>query len=78
MLLLDRNHLHKAVDRICKFYKSTVIGFHLGDHPIIVVNDSENVKKALNHRDFDGRPDILMGRMRHPNLALHGNLKNYF
>lgn len=72
MLLLNHKHLHRAVNRICQFYKSTVIGFHLGEFPIVVVNDSENVKKALFHRDFDGRPDILMGRLRHPNLDLHG------
>ncbi|XP_055296744.1 probable cytochrome P450 304a1 [Sitodiplosis mosellana] len=72
MLLLNHKHLHRAVNRICQFYKSSVIGFYLGKFPIVVVNDSENVKKALFHRDFDGRPDILMGRMRHPNLDLHG------
>lgn len=47
-------------------------GLHLGPHPVVIVNDSENVKKVLYHRDFDGRPDILMGRMRHPELDLHG------
>lgn len=72
LLSLDRNHLHRAVNRICKFYKSTIIGFYLGETPIIVVNDSNNVKKALLHKDFDGRPDSLVGRMRHPNLQLHG------
>ncbi|XP_031627920.1 probable cytochrome P450 304a1 [Contarinia nasturtii] len=72
MLLLNYNHLHRAVNRICKFYKTTVIGFYLGEWPCIVLNDSENVKKALFHRDFDGRPDILMGRLRHPNLDLRG------
>lgn len=72
MLLLDRKHLHYAVNRICQFYKSTVIGFHLGEYPIVVVSDIENVKKVLNNRDFDGRPDILMGRLRHPDFELHG------
>lgn len=72
MLLLDRNHLHRAVNRICEFYKSTIIGFHLGETPIIVVNDSDGVKNALNHRDFDGRPDILLARLRHPDLELRG------
>lgn len=74
MLLLDRKHLHFAVNRICQFYKTTVLGLHLGPYPVVIVNDSENVKKVLYHRDFDGRPDILMGRMRHPNLDLHGEL----
>lgn len=75
MLLLDRKHLHYAVNRICQFYKSTVLGIHLGPYPVVIVNDSENVKKVLYHRDFDGRPDILMGRMRHPDLDLHGLYK---
>ncbi|XP_031627919.1 probable cytochrome P450 304a1 [Contarinia nasturtii] len=72
MLLLDHKHLHLAVDRICKFYKTSVLGMHLGPFPTIVINGSENVKKMLNNRDFDGRPDILMGRMRHPEMDLHG------
>lgn len=55
MLLLDRNHLHRAVNKICKFYKSSVIGLYLGDDPTLILNDHESVKKALNHRDFDGR-----------------------
>lgn len=72
ILLLNRNHVHLAVNKICKVYKSNIIGMHLGDNPIIVVNDNESVKRALNHRDFDGRPDILMGRLRDPKLNLHG------
>lgn len=72
MLLLNRNHLHQAINRFCQFYKSTIIGFYLGEFPIVVVNDNKNVKKVLYHRDFDGRPDNLLARMRHPNLDLHG------
>lgn len=61
---------------MCQFYKTTVIGFYLGEFPIIVVNDVESVKKALFHRDFDGRQDILMGRLRHPNFEIHGRCGN--
>lgn len=64
--------MHRAVDRICKFYKSTIIGLYLGDDLTLILNDPESVRKALNHRDFDGRPDILLGRLRHPNMELHG------
>lgn len=60
MLLLDRKHLHYAVNQICQFYKTTVLGIHLGPYPVVIVNNSEYVKKALFHRDFDGRPDILV------------------
>lgn len=72
MLMLDHKHLHKAVNRLSKFYDSTILGFHLAGTPVVVLNDSEKVKKALNHRDFDGKPDLLLGRLRDPNLNLHG------
>lgn len=49
-----------------------MIGLYLGDTPVLVLNDNEKVRQALNHRDFDGRPDILTGRLRDPNLNLHG------
>lgn len=74
MLLLNRKHLHLAVNRICKFYNTTVLGVYLGPFPVIIVNDNANVRKVLNHRDFDNRPDILMGRLRHPELKMHGKL----
>lgn len=72
MLLLDRKHLHRAINRICKYYESTIIGFYVGESPVVVVNDNASLKKLLNNRDFDGRPDILQARMRHPTLDLHG------
>lgn len=72
MLLLDRKHLQYAANRICEFYKSKVVGLFLGGDLLVIVNDLDGVKKALNHRDFDGRPDILMGRMRHPTMGKYG------
>lgn len=69
MLMLNSKHLHFAVDRICEFYKSTVIGLHLGKFPVVIINDLENLKKSLYHRDFDGRPDILLTQLRHPDFA---------
>lgn len=72
MLILDRKHLHRAINRLCKYYNSTCLGMYLGDTPVIVLNDHKNVKKALLHRDFDGKPDILMGRLRDPHFGLYG------
>lgn len=73
MLMLNHKHLHFAVDRICAFYKSTVIGLHLGTIPVVIINDLKNLKKSLLHRDFDGRPDILMTKFRHPEFEpMHG------
>lgn len=73
MLMLNHTHLHFAVDRICAFYKSTIIGLYLGTFPTIIINDLANLKKSLYHRDFDGRPDILLAKLRHPEFApMHG------
>lgn len=70
MLMLNSQHLHQAINRFCKFYRSTIIGFHLGEFPIVVVNDQINVKKVLYHRDFDGRPDILLGNKLEKEILL--------
>lgn len=74
MLILDRRHLQKAVNILAKWYKSNIIGLYLGDFPTIVLNDTERVKKALNAREFDGKPDFLIGRMRDPKMNLRGKL----
>lgn len=73
MLLLNQKHLHRAVERMCKFYKSSILGLYLGSFYTVAITDLENTKKALNHRDFDGRPDFLLIRLRHPNFdPVHG------
>lgn len=66
MLMLNHRHLDKAVQFFTKWYKSNIIGLHLGSMPTIILNDTEQVKKALYHRDFDGRPDLLLARLREP------------
>lgn len=75
MLLLNHKHLHFAVDRICEFYKTTVLGLYLSNFPTIIINDLETMKKALIHRDFDGRPDIELTKLRHPTFeSNHGTI----
>lgn len=72
MLFLDRHHLQKAANILAKWYKSNIIGLYLGDFPTIIVNDTEKVKKALYAREFDGKPDLLIGRLRDPKMNLRG------
>lgn len=72
LLVLNHRHLHKAIDFLAKWYKSNIIGIYLGATPAIILNDTEKVKKALFHRDFDGKPDLLLGRLREPNMILRG------
>lgn len=72
MLFLDRKHLQRAANKLCQFYKSTIIAITLGNDPTLIVNDLKSVKEVLNHRDLEGRPDILLGRLRHPSFGNYG------
>lgn len=73
MLLLNRHHLHKAANKLCEFYKSNIIGIHLGPFPLVILNDNEKVRKALYTREMDGRPGVLMARMRDPKMNITGD-----
>lgn len=77
MLLLNRHHLHKAANKLCKFYNSNIIGIQLGSMPLVILNDSEKVKSALYTREFDGRPDVLMARMRDPKMNITGKQRRF-
>lgn len=48
----------------------------MGETPIVVVNDLRNVKKLLNHQDFNGRPVPLMVELRHPNFECYGRCES--
>lgn len=40
--------------------------------PTVVANDYESVRELLYRREFDGRPDLLVARIRDPHLNLRG------
>lgn len=74
LLLLAINHknLHFAINKLCKFYKSSVIGFYDGPALTVVANDQKSIREMLNNPDFDGRNDFLIGRLREPDYKLNG------
>lgn len=72
MLILNRHHVQKAANLFAKWYKSNIIGLYLGDYLTIILNDTEKVKQALFAREFDGKPDLLIGRLRDPKMNLRG------
>lgn len=78
MLLLNRNHLHKAVNKLCQFYNTNILGIYLGDKLTVILNDSEKVRKALYQSEFDGKPDLLVARLREPDFNLLGKMKIFF
>ena len=72
LLLINYKHIHLGIEKLCKYYKSDVIGFYFADTPTIVVNKWDHVKEALFNPDLDGRPKMMMAKLRDPNLDLKG------
>lgn len=64
--------MHKASDWLCRYYKTNVLGFYFADKLAIVANDAESVKEALFNMDMDGKPKMMLAKMRDPNLNLRG------
>ncbi|XP_059056664.1 probable cytochrome P450 304a1 [Achroia grisella] len=58
------NNLSLAFQRLGEWYDTKIVGLFLGTLPTIIVNDSTMIKEMLNHEDFDGRTDIILGRLR--------------
>lgn len=72
MLLLDYNHMHKALDKLCHYYKSDIIGFYINEYPTIVVHNTELSLKCLNRREFDGKPSLPLAKLRSPDDQVRG------
>lgn len=76
MLLLNYKHMHLAVDWLCKYYKTDLLGMYCGSVPTIVANSHASVKALLNHNDFDGKPALLLGKLRHFDFNIRGIRSN--
>ncbi|KAG5669890.1 hypothetical protein PVAND_000181 [Polypedilum vanderplanki] len=72
LFLLDFKNLHIAVQKLCKYYKSDVVGFYVGNTFTIATNSQETVREVLFNPDFDGRNDGLLVRLRNENFNRNG------
>nr|ARG41840.1 cytochrome P450 CYP304A1 [Bactrocera dorsalis] len=72
MMLANKKYLHKGVLKFTKWYKSDIVGFHVGSFPVVAVHNYEGVREVLNRREFDGRPEIFLAEMRAPKDELLG------
>lgn len=72
LLLINHKSLYLAMLKLCKYYKSNLIGFYFGPYRIVVANDQKTVREVLLNQEFDGRGDFLLGRLRDPNFDLRG------
>lgn len=73
MLLINYKHLHKAVDWLCKYYKTDVLGMYAAHFPTIVANTTETAKELLNNPKLDGKPALMLAQLRDPNFAVRGD-----
>ncbi|XP_037033214.1 probable cytochrome P450 304a1 [Bradysia coprophila] len=72
LLIINYKHLQFAVDKLCKFYKTNVLGLYLGPFLTVVANDSASIKETTLNEKLDGRPDVLLSQVRDPNLVSRG------
>lgn len=72
--MLNYKHLHKAVDWLCKYYKTDVLGLYAANFPTIVGNSQATVKELLNNPKLDGKPGLMLAKLRDPDFDVHGTV----
>lgn len=74
MLLLNYNHLYKAIAWLCKYYKTDVLGLYTGSYLTIVTHSYEATKECMNTQNFDGKPALNLALIREPEFKSRGIL----
>nr|QEP99753.1 cytochrome P450 monooxygenase CYP304F17 [Glyphodes pyloalis] len=64
VLASQLNNLAGACQRLGHWYNTKILGMFLGPVPSVIVNDSAMIRDMLYCEDFDGRVDIILGRLR--------------
>ena len=72
LLLINHKNKHLAINKLCEYYKSSVIGFFTGATLTVVANDSKSAREMLIRQEFDGRPDVFLARLREPSFDIKG------
>ncbi|XP_050088795.1 probable cytochrome P450 304a1 [Anopheles aquasalis] len=72
LLLINARHLQRAANKLAAYYRTKVLGLSIAGVPTIVVNDLSLAREILNRRQFDGRPDLFLARMREKHFNRRG------
>lgn len=72
ILLINHKNKHLAINKLCEYYKTSVLGFFTGNVLTVVANDPKSVREMLFKQEFDGRNDIFLARLREPNYQVKG------
>lgn len=65
--------MHKAIDWLCKYYKTDVLGFYAAQFPTVVANSTITAKELLNNPKLDGKPALKLALIRDPEQTIRGN-----
>lgn len=72
LLLMNYKHLYKAIDWLCKYYKTDVLGLYTGPYLTIVAHSADATKEAMNNPAFDGKPALPLATLREPDFKSYG------
>ncbi|XP_061391949.1 uncharacterized protein LOC133327408 [Musca vetustissima] len=72
MMATNFRYLHKAVWKFSQWFKSDIIGLHMGPYPIVVVHNQDAIREVLNRPEFDGRPALYLAQIREPDNDVKG------
>lgn len=72
MLLLNYKNLHKAIEWMCKYYKTDILGLYAGPYLVVVMHSHDTMKESMNNPNFDGKPALKLALMREPEFKQHG------
>ena len=72
IMLINNKNKFLAIDKLCEYYKTSVLGFYTGPFITVVANDPKSVREMLFNQDFDGRVEAFLGRVREPNYNFRG------
>lgn len=72
MLLLNYQHLYKAIAWLCKYYKTDVLGLYIGPYLTMVAHSNDATKESMNEPNFDGKPFLSLAAIREPDFKPYG------
>lgn len=66
--------MHKAIDWLCNYYKTDVLGLYAANFPTIVANSTSAAKELLNNPKLDGKPGLKLAQLRDPDYNVRGKI----
>lgn len=72
LMLINYRHIHRAINLLCDYYKTNVLGLMFSSTLVVIANDNAGARAVLNQRELDGKPPLLLAQLRDPDLKVRG------